>query len=61
MSGFPVIIAANGVGAPVIPVEANAPAATIAENGLGAPIVLVEKNGTPLIISGLPEPEPEEE
>lgn len=58
---IPVVIAANGLGAPVIPVEKNAPSATIAENGLGAPIVLVEKNGTPMIISGLPEPKPEEE
>lgn len=59
--GFPVVIAENGLGAPVIAVEANAPHATVAQNGLGAPIVLVEKNGTPLVISGLPEPEPEEE
>lgn len=59
MSGFPVVIAENGLGIPVIPVEKNAPTAIIAENGLGAPIVLVEKNGTPMIISGLPEPEEE--
>lgn len=58
---IPIAIAANGLGIPVISVEKDAPAAIIAENGLGAPIVLVEKNGTPLIIHGLPEPEPEEE
>ena len=59
MTGFPVVIAENGLGIPVIPVEENAPSAVIAENGLGAPIVLVEKNGTPMIITGLPEPEEE--
>ncbi len=58
---IPVVIAENGLGIPVIAVEANAPAAIVAENGLGVAIVLVEKNGVPLIISGLPEPEPEEE
>lgn len=61
MSGFPVVVAENGSGIPVIPVDANAPAAVVASNGLGIPIVLVEANGTPLVISGLPEPEPEEE
>lgn len=60
MTGFPVVIATNGLGAPVIPVEKDAPPAIVAENGMGAPIVLVEKNGTPLVIEGLPEPEPEE-
>lgn len=54
---IPIVIAENGLGAPVIAVEANAPSAIIAENGLGAPVVLVEKNGTPLVISGLPDPE----
>jgi len=53
--GFPVVIASNGLGIPVIPVEANAPAATVATNGLGAPIVIVEENGIPLIIEGLPD------
>ncbi|MGN7962176.1 hypothetical protein [Brucella sp. 22210] len=56
---IPFVIAANGLGIPVIPVEKNAPAAIIAENGLGIPVVIVEKNGAPFIISGLPEPEPE--
>ena len=60
MNGFPVVIAENGLGLPVIPVEANAPSAVVAENGLGIPIVLTEKNGIPLVIEGLPEPEPEE-
>lgn len=58
---IPVVVATNGLGAPVIPVEANAPAAVVAENGRGAPIVIVEKNGIPLVISGLPAPEPEGE
>jgi len=52
--GFPVVIAANGFGIPVIPVEENAPAATVATNGLGTPIVIVEENGIPLIVEGLP-------
>lgn len=59
VDGFPVVIAANGLGVPVIVVEANAPLATVAANGLGMPIVLVEENGTPLIVQGLPEPEEE--
>ena len=57
MTGFPVVIAENGLGVPVIPVEDGAPVATVAENGLGIPITLVEANGTPLVIEGLPEPE----
>lgn len=56
---IPVVIAANGLGAPVVPVQANAPTAVVAANGLGTPIVIVEANGVPLVISGLPEPEPE--
>lgn len=56
---LPVVIAENGFGMPVIPVEANAPPAVVAANGLGIPIVIVEKNGTPLVIEGLPEPEEE--
>ena len=58
---IPVVIAANGLGAPVIPVEADAPSAVVASNGQGTPIVLVEANGTPMVVTGLPEPEPEEE
>lgn len=59
VSGFPVVIADNGLGIPVIPVEDNAPHATVATNGLGTPIVIVEANGIPLVIDGLPEPEEE--
>lgn len=55
MAGFPVVIAANGMGIPVIPVQQNAPLATVATNGLGTPIVLVEDSGHPLIIEGLPQ------
>lgn len=61
MSGFPVVIAENGFGIPVIRVEENGAPATVAANGLGTPIVLVEANGIPLIISGLPEESPEGE
>lgn len=59
VNGFPVVIAENGFGIPVIPVEGNAPHATVAPNGLGMPIVIVEANGIPLVIDGLPEPEEE--
>lgn len=53
MAGFPVVIAANGLGIPVVAVEANAPAAVVAANGFGIPIVIVEENGIPLVVSGL--------
>lgn len=56
MSGIPVVIAANGLGTPVKPVEADAPVLTIADNGLGAPIVISE-NGTPFIVEGYVPPE----
>jgi hypothetical protein len=49
--GIPVVIAANGIGVPVTPVESNAPVMTITPNGFGAPIVLAE-NATPFIIEG---------
>tara|TARA_R110002111_G_scaffold63985_2_gene105594 strand:+ start:4050 stop:4220 length:171 start_codon:yes stop_codon:yes gene_type:complete len=52
----PVVIAANGIGLPVIAVDKNAPPATVADNGYGEPIVLVEANGQPMVISNLPEP-----
>lgn len=55
MPGFPIVIAENGFGIPVIPVEENAPAAVVASNGLGIPVVIVEKNGHPLVIEGLPD------
>lgn len=54
---IPVVVASNGFGTPVTPVEANAPAAIVATNGQGMPIVITETNGLPLIVSGLPEPE----
>ena len=49
MSGIPVVIAENGYGTPVNPVEANAPVMTIAENGYGLPIVLTPL-GAPFIV-----------
>lgn len=58
MSGIPVVIAANGLGTPVKPVDADAPVMTIAENGLGAPIVISD-TGTPFIVEGYTPPEPE--
>lgn len=54
---IPVVIAANGLGVPVTPVEGNAPAAVVAANGMGIPIVIAEKNGAPMVVTGLPEPE----
>jgi hypothetical protein len=53
---FPVVIAANGLGIPVIPVVERAPGAVVATNGYGIPIVIVETNGTPMIIEGLTSP-----
>lgn len=53
---IPVVVASNGIGTPVTPVEANAPAATIVSNGQGMPIAITETNGMPLILSGLPWP-----
>lgn len=56
MTGFPVVIATNGLGIPVRPVEANAPSMTVAANGLGIPIVISD-NGAPFIVDGYnPEP-----
>lgn len=60
MSGPPVVIAENGLGIPVKPVEANAPVLTIADNGFGAPIVIIDL-GAPFIVEGYVPPEPEEE
>lgn len=59
MSGTPVVIATNGFGFPVNPVEANAPVLTIADNGFGAPIVISER-GAPFIVEGYTPPEPED-
>lgn len=52
--GFPVVIAENGLGVPVVNVEdGNAPLMTVAENGLGMPIVLVENGrGVPARVEG---------
>lgn len=52
--GFPVVIAANGLGVPVVNVgDGNAPLMTVAENGLGMPIVLVESGrGVPARVAG---------
>lgn len=57
MSGPPVVIATNGYGFPVRPVEANAPVLTIADNGMGAPIVISD-NGAPFIVQGYTPPAP---
>lgn len=52
MTGIPVVIASNGIGIPVLPVDGNAPLMTIAENDIGTPIVISE-NGAPFVIEGL--------
>ena len=57
--GIPVVIAENGIGIPVRPVEANAPVMTIANNGYGAPIVISDL-GAPFIVDGYAPPEPED-
>ena len=59
MTGIPVVIAENGFGTPVRPVEANAPVMTIADNGFGAPIVISDL-GAPFIVEGYTPPEPED-
>ena len=56
MTGFPVVIATNGLGIPVRPVDANAPSMTIAANGIGAPIV-ISNLGAPFIVNGYVPPE----
>lgn len=56
MSGIPVVIAENGMGFPVKPVDANAPSMTIADNGQGAPIVISDL-GAPFIVEGYVPPE----
>lgn len=48
---IPVVIAENGLGVPVRPVEENAPVLTIASNGLGAPITISD-NGTGSFVAG---------
>ena len=49
---IPVVIATNGLGTPVRPVEKNAPVMTVADNGFGIPIVISDL-GAPFIVSGL--------
>lgn len=60
MSGISVVIAENGLGIPIRPVEANAPVMTVAANGLGTPIVISDQ-GAPFIVEGYEPPEPEPE
>lgn len=55
--GVPVVIAANGLGFPVKPVDSGAPLMTVAENGLGAPIVISD-NGAPFVVDGADPPAP---
>lgn len=52
MSGVPVVIAENGFGVPVNPVDSGAPLLTVAANGRGTPIVISER-GAPFIVQGL--------
>lgn len=60
MTGFPVVIATNGLGIPVRPVETNAPVMQVTDNGLGVPIVISEL-GAPFIVTGYTPPEPDED
>lgn len=63
MSGFPVVIATNGLGVPVIDVTGEDPPrrkatpVTLAENGRGLPVVLVGANGLPVTFAPALEPE----
>lgn len=58
--GTPVVVAENGLGTPVTPVEGGAPVMTIADNGLGVPIVIAE-NAAPFVVEGWPPiPDPPE-
>lgn len=49
MSGIPVVLAQNGFGLPVNPVESNALSMQVATNGRGTPIVISER-GAPFIL-----------
>ena len=49
---IPAVIATNGLGMPVRPVDKNAPSMVISPNGLGIPVVISDL-GIPYIISGL--------
>lgn len=53
--GFPVVIAENGKGFPVRPVESGYPLMTIATNGLGASIVISDL-GAPFVVQGYEPP-----
>lgn len=55
--GIPVVIAENGQGIPVKPVDGDAPDMVVSTNGFGAPIVLSE-NGAPFIVDGVMPPDP---
>lgn len=57
MSGPPVVIAANGQGFPVRPVEMNAPILTVLDEGDGAPIVISDL-GAPFILEYVTPPNP---
>ena len=52
MSGAPVVIATNGYGMAVRPVDSGAPVLTVAENGFGMPIVISDL-GVPFVVEGL--------
>src|SRR5690606_29321893 len=56
-NGVPVVIADNGLGFPVKPVDSGAPLMTVADNGLGTPIVISDR-GAPFIVEGYTPPEP---
>ena len=56
MSGAPVVIATNGYGMAVRPVDSGAPVLTVAENGFGMPIVISDL-GAPFVVEGLWSPE----
>lgn len=54
--GVPVVIAENGRGFPVRPVESGAPVLTVAASGLGVPIIVSER-GAPFVVEGLYDPD----
>lgn len=51
VNGIPVVVAENGLGVPVRPVEGDAPLMQVAENKLGMPIVISDL-GAPFIVEG---------
>lgn len=50
--GIPVVIAVNGYGTPVTPVQSGAPVMQLSPNGLGVPVVITE-NGAPFVFEGI--------